>query len=254
MFIDYHVHAAAHGEYIYSYEWISSFLQKASDMGINEIGFSEHDEFAGLIDKEVLIKVQEKYPDVKIRLGLEVDYIPGKEKIIEKVTSANEYDYIIGSIHFIDGWAFDHPDYKDRFADKDIDEIYAQYFALVKEMVDTKLFDIVGHIDLIKKWGHRPVNKDIFYYVNPVLQAIKASDMVVEINCSGLQKPVGEIYPSPKILELMFLHNIPITFGSDAHHTTQLGKNISDVMQIARNLGYRHIAKFEQRKRYMVSI
>jgi len=178
---------------------------------------------------------------------LEIEYIPGREEEIKRIIQLNPYDYIIGSVHFIEGWAFDHPDYKDEFKKRDIDEVYAAYFNLVEKAVASGLFDIVGHIDLIKIWGHRPRKRSTVYYVKKILDIIKDSGMVIEINSSGLRKPVREVYPAQDVIEMMALMNIPITFASDAHHPDQVGENIEDLAILAVNSGYRHIVTLDKR-------
>jgi len=254
MLVDYHIHVVAHGEYEYSYEWLYRFLKNARLKKFKEIGFSEHDEYLSLIDTGVIQKVQDEFPDVKIKLGLEVDYIPGREDKIKEIIASNSFDYIIGSVHFIGDWGFDHPDYKQGFEEQDIDEIYEAYFNLVNKAVESGLFDVVGHIDLIKKWGHRPKKRKNFYYIEPLLNNIKASGMVVEINNSGLRKPVKELYPGPGILEMIQALDIPVTFGSDAHHPDQLGKNLEQAISLAQKIGFKHLVTFDKRKKILVPL
>lgn len=248
MLWDYHVHAAAHGEYDYSPEWISRFLENARKLGLKEIGFSEHDEYRELVDHELIAKIQGQFPEPRIRIGLEVDYIPGREQVIEKFLASVNYDYVIGSIHFINGWGFDHPDFRQEFDARDIDEIYSAYFNLVKKAAESGLFDIMGHIDLIKIWGHRPCKRNIAFYLEPVLRSIKAQGIVIEINSSGMRKPVGEIYPAPEIIDMMSALDIPITFGSDAHHPDQIGEGLEQATRLAYRAGYRKAVRFAGRR------
>lgn len=254
MLLDYHVHAVAHGEFEYTYEWISKFLKKACLLGLQEIGFAEHDEYRDQVDYELIDKLQNEFPDLQIRCGLEVDYIPGREREIQGFLAEKDYDFVIGSVHFIDGWGFDHPDFRQGFYNKDIDEIYASYFSLVRSAVESGLFDIVGHLDLIKIWGHRPRQQDISFYSEPLLNCVKEHGTVIEINSSGMRKPVGEIYPAPEILEMMLARDIPITLGSDAHHPDQLGEGILQAVALVRKIGYRNVVKFEQRRKILTSI
>lgn len=256
MLLDYHIHALAHGEYDYSESWLRLFAENARRKRLAEIGFSEHDEYLSRIKPDKLKRLQDDFPELKIRMGLEIDYHPGREKEIQQmlINSNFDYDYIIGSVHFIDGWGFDHPDFRSQFATQDIDDIYADYFTLLNQAVKSRLFDIVGHLDLIKIWGHRPVKKPILAYVEPVLNTIKAAGMVVEINSSGLRKAVGEIYPAQQILELMLALNIPITLGSDAHHPSQLGEGLEEAASLAKEVGYRQLVTFSGRKRQLLEI
>ncbi len=248
MIADYHIHAVAHGEYYYTDEWLRCFIARAKQMGIDEIGFSEHDEYLERIDRDLIRVLGKEYPEIGLRLGLEMDFIPGRQNYIRGLLAHNQFDYVLGSVHFIDGWGFDHPDHRVRFEELDIDEVYDDYFSLVKEAVETGLFDIVSHLDLVKVWGHRPKRRDIFEFVQPVLRCVKEAGMVIEINSGGLRKPVGEMYPSFDILKQMAKMEIPITLGSDAHHPDQLGYGLNEAARLARQAGYDKFVKFESRR------
>lgn len=251
MLVDYHIHAAAHGEYMYSPEWIEKFIAAAAKREISEIGLSEHQEYSGLVDWTAIEKASSEIKQVKIRLGLEADYIPGQESITRRYILARNYDYIIGSVHFIQGWGFDHPDFRERFDHCDVDETYQIYFSLVCGMAQSGLYDIVGHMDLIKLWGHRP-RRHISSFISPVLKAIKLSGMAVELNSAGLRKPVHELYPAENIIKEMYNMNIPVTLGSDAHHPDQVGEDFDILVKTATRAGYNSIMVFEQRRQNKV--
>ncbi|HWQ76133.1 MAG TPA: histidinol-phosphatase HisJ family protein [Syntrophomonas sp.] len=255
MLVDYHVHALAHGEYKGDREWLSAFVEKACNIGIVEMGFSEHDEFMAGLDPAVFQQVQGDYrQDIKLRLGIEIDYIPGKEAELAHMISQVDYDYTIGSVHFIDGWAFDHPDYKELFGNRDIDAIYGRYAQILMQMADSRLFDIAGHIDLVKIWGHRPRQRKAADYFRPVFAKIKQAGMTVEINSAGLRKPVGEIYPADELLSILYEMNIPITLGSDAHHPDQMGAGLAEAREAAIKAGYKNITVFDQRRSSSIPI
>jgi len=254
MLFDYHVHAAAHGEYKYEYGWLKLFLEKAHQQGIAEIGFTEHDEFVQLIDHEAVAGLREEYPGISIRLGLEVDFIPGREPKIAVLRQRHPWDFLTGSVHYIDGWGFDHPDYRHLFADKDCDRVYGEYFNLVNSMASSGLFDVVGHLDLVKIWGHRPRRQSALEFARPVLRSIKASGMAIEINSAGLRKPVREIYPSQEIIDTMFAMDIPVTLGSDAHHPEQVGEGLAEAVRSIRKAGYRRIVALSRFKQSLVAI
>ena len=247
MLQDYHVHALAHGEYQYTYDWLKKFLTIARERQITELGFAEHDEFISQIDTNVLKRLQEEFPDIQLRLGLEVDYIPGREDYIQQIIHSYDFDYIIGSVHFIDGWGFDHPDFRHLFEGKDIDRVYGRYFELVQMAVKSGLFDIIGHLDLIKIWGYRPQQNNIMFHVEPLLNSIKAADMIIEINSAGLRKPVGELYPQQEIIDLMASKQIAATLGSDAHHPGQVGEGLQEFRGVLLNAGFTHLVSLQQR-------
>ncbi len=248
--IDYHVHALAHGEFEYSPDWIREFLSKARKRKISQIGFSEHDWFLSRIDFKAIREVasEPEYQNLITRIGVEVDYKPDRELEIKSFLGDKPYDFAIGSVHHLGDWPFDHPDHKDEFVKRSTDEIYQEYYALVRQVVRSKLFDIVGHIDLIKVWGNKPCQKHETSFLKPLLSDIKDSGMVVEINSGGLRKPVNEIYPSDVLLKELFAYDIPITFGSDAHHPNDLGEGLSIAVQKAWEIGYRTMVGFSQRK------
>ncbi len=254
MLLDYHVHALAHGEYEYSQAWIRQFIDTARSLKLCEIGFTEHDEYIDKIDYRLLESLGREYDDITIKIGLEVDYWEGREKQIQAFKDQYPYDYLIGSIHYLDDWAFDHPDYQDKFEHMDIDQIYQRYFQVLSSMVDSGLFTVVAHFDLIKKWGHRPLKHGINYYCHEVLNKIKRSDLCVEINSAGLSKPVRELYPAPEILRMMADLRIPVTLASDAHHPAQVGEGVGEGAQALWEAGYREIASFSRGKRVMLPL
>lgn len=255
MLVDYHVHALAHGEYKADQAWLNAFVDQACRMGIIEMGFSEHDEFVAGLDLDIFCKVQDdRSKELNLRLGIEIDYLPGIEKELLRKIRRADYDYWIGSVHLIDGWAFDHPDHRNGFANRDIDEIYERYTQILIQMVSCQLFDIVGHIDLIKIWGHRPQRKTTADHLRPVLQEIKKNGLVVEINSAGLRKPVGEIYPSNDLLAQLYAMNIPVTLGSDAHHPQQMGEGLEEARAAARKAGYKTLIGFDKRSHIKIPI
>lgn len=255
MLVDYHVHALAHGEYEANQAWLNAFVDQACRMGIKEMGFSEHDEFIAGLNLDIFHKVQKnRRPDLNLRLGIEMDYLPGRENELLRQYSRDDFDYWIGSVHFIDGWAFDHPDYKDDFENRDIDEIYERYAQILIQMASCQLFDIVGHLDLVKIWGHQPRRKTVVDHLLPVLQGIKKNHLVVEINSAGLRKPIGEIYPSHDLLEQLYAMNIPVTLGSDAHHPQQTGEGLREALQAARKAGYKSLTGFNKHRHIKILV
>ncbi|HZK44055.1 MAG TPA: histidinol-phosphatase HisJ family protein [Syntrophomonadaceae bacterium] len=252
MKLDYHIHAIAHGEYKYTLEWLTRFINQAQRMGIDEIGFSEHDDYLLEVDIDLIREVQGLNSKIGIKLGLEVDYELELNQDIKKMVQSNYLDYLIGSVHFIDGWAFDHPDHKHKFNEFDIDIVYQSYYDLVDKAARSKQFDIIGHLDLIKIWGHKPKQKDVLQYVEPVLSSIKEAGLVIEINTAGLRKPVQEIYPQYEVIELMKKMDIPITLGSDAHHPSQVGLDIDKAVFLAKRAGYKNIVSFNKREKIII--
>lgn len=253
MLVDYHVHALGHGEYRHTEEGIARFAAAARSEGLAEIGFADHAYYSHLFDFAPFAAVQRQYPDLKIRLGMEVDYYPGREAEIGGFLAGYDLDYVIGSVHFIGDWAFDHPDFTDRYAAWDAADLYREYYRILAQAAETGLFDIIGHLDLIKVFGCRPTGK-ADAYATAALQAVRRSGLCVEINTNGAHKPAGEFYPSPAILERCFALDIPVTLSSDAHAPENVGRDVHLAAEVAQRVGYRRIATFAGRKRVMVEL
>ena len=238
---------------------IDDYIKAAIQSGIDIFGFSDHApmgfdpkyrmSFEQMAEYESAVKAaQKKYRNrIEIRLGYEVDWLPGY--MDERVLNA-DVDYLIGSVHFIDKWGFDNPEFIGRYESADLEAIWRDYFDLVKQMAESKLFDIVGHLDLIKVFKFIPKG-DIRPFAASALDAIAKADMAIEINAAGFRKPVGEAYPSQRLLEMAFERGIPITFGSDAHKPEQVGYKMAEIHALAKAVGYTEAADFIGRERVM---
>jgi len=163
-----------------------------------------------------------------------------------------DVDYLIGSVHFIDKWSFDNPEFIGGWKNKNIDEIWQAYFEATEAMAKSAKFDIVGHLDLIKVFKFMP-KQDVRLLAKNVLQAIKKSNMVMEINTSGLRKPVGEMYPSRALLEEAYALEIPITFSSDAHAVEQIGAGYELATSLAKDIGYTQAVTFIGRDKQLIT-
>jgi histidinol-phosphatase (PHP family) len=199
-------------------------------------------------EKDIL-NLKEIYKDkIEILVGYEVDFLKGNY-ILDEIKIA-KVDYLIGSIHFInDDWGFDNPEFIGKYKNQDIDKIWEDYFDSVEDMVKTKYFNIVGHLDLIKVFKFLP-KQDIKKIALNCLKMIKKTGMVLEINSAGLRKPIKEQYPSIPLLELAFELDIPITFGSDAHNIQQIGFKYDIVKKIAKEIGYNTCVSFRNKEKY----
>jgi len=240
---------------------IDEYIERAIEIGIDIYGFSEHAPMdfdtkyrLPLCDMNAytndVLQAKERYKnDIEILLGYEVDYLPGYME--DKVLNA-QVDYLIGSVHFIDKWSFDNPEFIGGWKDKDIDEIWKAYFEATEAMAKTGKFDIVGHLDLIKVFKYMP-KEDIRILAKNVLKAIKNTNMVLELNTAGLRKPVGEIYPSRQLLEEAYTLEIPITFSSDAHSIDQVGFGYDLATALAKEVGYTKAVTFQERDKQLVT-
>ena len=255
--VDYHMHTPLCGHAVGEPE---EYVKQAMAVGLEEIGFSDH---APLVSHEdarytmnasqlplyhgMIESVQKKFKNFTIKLGLEADFIPGFEAKTRALLSGYSYDFVIGSIHFIDNWAFDDPDEKIRWKDKDINQVYRDYYKLLRKSAESGLFDIMGHVDLVKKFGHR-ASDDLTGEVENTAKVFEKSGVTVEINTSGLRKPVKEIYPSLGILKIYRKAGVPITFSSDSHDPRDVGKDYDKAAALAKEAGYKEYLVFERRK------
>ncbi|WP_375724601.1 histidinol-phosphatase [Arcobacter sp. KX21116] len=241
---------------------MEEYVLRAIELGIDEFGFSEHapmnfDEKYRLdisqkdfYENEVK-KLQEKYKNkIKILLAYEVDFMQNI-KMLDEILNA-KVDYLIGSVHFLDGWGFDNPEFIGKYENSDIDKIWQDYFDTVEALAKSKHFDIIGHIDLIKIFKYLP-KKDVKIIAKNALKEIKKSEMVIEVNAAGLRKPIKEIYPSKDILELVYELDIPITLSSDAHSLEQVGFKYEEVINYVKSFGFTKVATFENRERMLVN-
>lgn len=252
LLVDYHVHSLGHRERTQTFKNLESFILQAIRTGIKEIGFSDHDWVEQSPDFSLFEEMQKKYPQVAIRVGIEVDHMIGREEEISSFIKDRPFDYVLGGVHHLgeDKWMFDHPDYQDGYQGNNIDELYIKYFKTVEHAALSGLYQIIPHLDLIKVFGYRS-EKPVLSLMGNLLQIIKEKSLAVEINTNGLNKPVGEIYPAYDILRACFNLGIPVTFGSDAHQSEDVGRQFDTASELIYNVGYRQIATFHKKKLIM---
>lgn len=259
---DYHTHTPlcrhATGEPI-------ELAAQAVKLGLPELGFSDHNPMprdglddwrmrASELDAYVasVREAQKKYPQLSIKLGLEVDYLPGYEDWVRDLARRYPWDYLIGSVHYLsESWAIDHPQQLAEWKSRDTFEVWAAYFERLAMAADSKLFDIIGHADLCKKFCFYPKQDCTGLFIR-FLDAARRSGVAIELNTAGLRKACKEIYPSPAILKLAAQAGVPITFGSDAHAPGEVGLNLAEAVQLAREVGYTHSLRFTKRARELV--
>ncbi len=240
---------------------------QAVRVGLTEIGFSDHapmpqDDFDDWRMKAselavYVAKVEQarlEYPELAIKLALEVDYLPGYEAWIRELSAAHPWDYLIGSVHYIsETWAIDSPYQLAEWKNRDPLQVWTAYFERLTMAANSGLFDIIGHADLCKKFCFYPSTDCSSLFTN-FLQAAKKSGVAIELNTAGLRKDCKEIYPSPQILRLACEIGILITFGSDAHAPTEVGMNFPEAISLAKTCGFTAFTKFHQRNPEVVHL
>jgi histidinol-phosphatase (PHP family) len=157
-----------------------------------------------------------------VRLGLEVDFFPGQAEIVEDLLSPYPIDYLIGSVHFVDGFPVDESsEHWEPLTQAEINEIHRKYWQRVAAMAETGAFQIAGHLDILKKFTFRS-SEDLSCEIAAALDSIAAAGMKMELNTSGWGKPCHEAYPSEGILRQAIERSIPIVVTADAHRKADL--------------------------------
>lgn len=246
------------------------YIARAHQLGIAEYGFSEHSPWMFQYEGEPLAPTGGEFPlylekmehlrarerrngGLNLRIGIEMDFIPEKRAEAEAAAKGYDFDYHIGSVHNLGDWIFDHPDRLKDWDSRDVGAVYREYFAAVREMLHWGFIDILGHLDLPKKFGHVP-DGGYMDLVEELLPLIAESGVVVEVNTAGRDKPVGEFYPSPAIVGMLVRAKVPFTIGSDAHRPSEVGRHRAEAIQLLRDCGARELISFERRRRIGVRL
>jgi histidinol-phosphatase (PHP family) len=258
LFSDYHMHPQGHRVQRYTQELLQPWADSARRLGLKDIAFTDHDRYHTGIDFDEINRLRERNPDLRICAGIELDndpvHSPAGRKWIEK--NWDKLDFVLGSVHFLerDDQMFDSvPDGAAQFEGRNIDDMYADYFRRLRELIATGLVDSLAHLDLIKIHGHRPA-ADIGTLVNETLEFIRARNLAIELSTAGWRKPVNELYPSDAIIELAMEKGIPFTTASDAHSHVQLGENFANLTNKMTEIGIRRVCIFENHKRAEVPL
>jgi histidinol-phosphatase (PHP family) len=259
MLIDYHMHTRLTdgvGEPV-------EYARVAVERGLTEIGISDHCPMPAFLaecnmkqaDLPVYVamvrEAQRQFPQLNIKLGLEVDFVPGCEPWVRELAALYPWDYFLGSVHFIGDFPVDRC--TEDWVNTDVEARWAEYFELWTQAARTRLFDSLAHPDLPKKFGFRPKIPSSTRY-HEALRAVKEADGAIEISTAGLRKPCREIYPSEEFLRLARQLDIPITLGSDAHIPQDTGAAFEAAVALARRCGYNQICRFTQRRRQLVDL
>jgi histidinol-phosphatase (PHP family) len=290
MLTDYHLHlrsdsldatAAEH----FTRDNAGRYREAASERGIAELGVSEHVyRFTQVLDvwahpfwranasddiDEYCAFVREQ---TDLRLGIEADFVPGAEDRMANLLQARDFDYVVGSVHFLREGAVDMDDYSVWDSGlRSSEEIWRRYFESIAEAARSGLFDILAHPDLVKYWtparapadasahpsarhDRRRPQGDLRRYYEPAIEAIADTGIAVELSTAGLRKPVGEMYPSPAFLEMALEAGAPIALSSDAHRPEDVGADYAQALELLEQLGVSELCVFDGRERRLEPI
>ncbi len=276
MLTDYHLHLrpddpdAAVAEY-HTPANAERYRAAADARGIAELGVSEHvyrftqaleiwrhpfwvsyahddlDEYCGFVREQT-----------DLRLGIEADFVPGAEDRMANLLQARDFDYVVGSVHFVRDGAVDMDDYSVWDSGRSVEEIWRRYFQTIGESARCGLFDVIAHPDLVKYWGpthpRRAPEGDLRRYYEPAVEAIAESGVAVEVSTAGLRKPAAELYPARALLEMCVQAAVPVALSSDAHRPQDVGAGYVPALELLAELGVRELCVFERRARHLEPI
>ena len=271
MLTDYHVHLRPDErentpEQFFTRANAERYREAAADRGIDELGAAEHvyrfrqalevwehpfwrsyavddiDDYCAFVREETDLK-----------LGIEADFIPGREDRMANLLEAREWDYVVGSVHFVGDESLDTEEFTVWTKTASADHIWRRYFETLAEAAQSGLFDILAHPDLVKVWGkdRPPPDGDLRRFYYPAVEVIAECDVAIEVSTAGLRKPVGEIYPAPAFLEMAVDAGKPIALSSDAHTPDLVGSEYERALELLDSLGVTELAVFERRERRM---
>jgi histidinol-phosphatase (PHP family) len=263
--VDYHMHLRDADEGIdHTVDAVERFVEAAADRAVEEIGFSEHvyyfeqtkhlweerfmlERCVYDLDRYVGAVVEAKERGLPVKLGLEVDYVAGRERETAEALAPYPWDYLLGSIHFVDGFPVDQePGLVEKLGPN---EGWRRYFVWLRNAARSGLFDSLSHPDLVKHHGARAEAESVQWLHEETADAIEAAGVCVEVSAAGLHKPVGELYPDPPLLEACREKGVPITLASDAHVPQDVGRDLDRAVEHARAAGYETLTVFDRRER-----
>jgi histidinol-phosphatase (PHP family) len=300
MLTDYHLHLrpddldATVAEYHTSANY-ERYRAAADERGIAELGVSEHVyRFAQALDiwrhpfweiyahddlDEYCAFVREH---TDLRLGIEADFVAGAEDRTANLLEARDFDYVVGSVHFMRDGAVDMDEYSvwDSSRARSAEQVWTRYFQEIGEAARSGLFDIAAHPDLVKYWGpptpptpptspgaptsstssththraRRTPEGDLRRYYEPAVEGIAEGGIAVEVSTAGLRKPAGEIYPARAFLEMCVDAGVPVALSSDAHRPQDVGGDYERALQLLDAVGVRELCVFVGRQRHLEPI
>jgi histidinol-phosphatase (PHP family) len=266
---DYHVHLRPDerentADQFFTRSNAERYREAAAERGIEELGVSEHIyRFRQALEvwehpfwREYAIDDLDDYcafvrEETDLKLGIEADYILGREDRVGNLLDGRDWDYVVGSVHFIGNESLDTEEFTVWTQTASAERIWTRYFETLAEAAQSGLFDILAHPDLVKVWGKdRPLPEgDLRRFYYPAVEVIADCDVAIEVSTAGFRKPVGEIYPAPAFLEMAIDAGKPIALSSDAHTPDLLGYEYERAVDMLDSMGVKEIAVFDRRER-----
>jgi histidinol-phosphatase (PHP family) len=271
---DYHVHLrpdepGTSGREHFTPANAERYREAATARGIAELGVSEHVHrfwqaldvwqhpwWRGWAQDDIDEYCHFVREETDLRLGIEADFVPGREDRMANLLDARDWDYVIGSVHFLRDQAVDMDEYDVWDTARSPDEVWRRYFQTLGEAAASGMFDILAHPDLVKVWGReRPLPEgDLRRFYELAMEGIAGSGVAIEVSTAGLRKQVGELYPAPAFLEMSLQAGCAVALSSDAHRPEDVGADYDRALELLDQLGVRELCVFADRRRRLEPI
>lgn len=273
MRVNYHLHNAYSSDGRGSTEEV---CRVAAQLGFEEICITNHAEMLNLetgdweLDlvearqryeqlQHEIERLQPDYPDLRILLGAEFEFRPEWVETLDALVDSVDFDMIIGSVHVVEGQQISGGQVGDYFKGRDVDEAYGRYFEELDAMLDWGGFDVVGHFDLVKRYGTKHYGgydvKRFESQIRSLLEKMVGAGLGMEVNTSGVVQAPAEPYPGLDVLKLaQQAHVATITIGTDSHVPTSFeqGWEVGDLL--LRQAGFTELTLFSHRIRRNVPL
>jgi len=257
--------AAVPGDYHVHTTWsdgagsVEECVARALEVGLPEIGIADHvstaarhgEDWCLPLDRlgayfEDVRTVAGRHPEIKVLLGLEAEYLDGREAELDALLDRWPFEVVVLGVHVVDGFDFDDPSLRDDARWDDPDAFLARYYRTVRRAADYGRFDILAHFDYVSLWGHLP-GPEALRELDAALDALAASGGALELNTDRVSDPAGVMYPSPAILRAARARGIPLVIDSDAHEAEHVGRLWDEAIALAGEAGYRETLRLSDR-------
>lgn len=243
------------------------YVEAAIAAGLDAIAFTDHLPMywlgAGQIDPGLAMAMEElpRYVDavlslrdryagqLEVLLGVEADFIPGHEATLARLLGSYPFDVVLGSVHHLGDFWVDAPSSRPRYeqGEAEVEAIWRRYAELIIEAASSRMFDVLAHLDLPKKYGFRAA-APFAGLQSEVVGAVAASGCAVELSSAGRRFPAGESYPAPEVVALLASAGVPFVLSSDAHAPELVGEGFAELVAGARAVGIKAVAVFRHRQ------
>jgi histidinol-phosphatase (PHP family) len=221
-------------------------VDAAEEAGLEAIGFADH---CNVSERDSVVR--EKYEkgfnldltyerrreaieglrertDVTIYDAVELDYDPRDEEAIEAFLEEAEFDYALGSVHSLHGADVQDPAQFDGQSEDDRRATVDAYYDELVQLVESELFDVASHVDLIERTPALRGYADEEHFAM-VADAFERSRTVPEINAGRILRDYGAFHPGPDFLAFLDDRGIPFVPGSDSHSPEELEDRVPEL-------------------------